>query len=239
MKSDGQWWAHYVVRYFVGTVLGVFIVLFLVTATSPSLSQQGGIPTILRALLKLEHIDKVTGTILAVVGLAFCYIASAPVLVLHATRGSLLATRRSIGCKTACIGILASGLVSWGLIHRLPNADEFNFAACVMILLAIIFVGQIFLLCLALFQKESKSFEYYDSVVKKRAEAEASGKEYMESYRHLREHGNAFLIAYFELFLGTVLYYTPLPWGVILMLWVLPSGCVWFFGTMLESRPFK
>ena len=63
-------------------------------------------------------------------------------------------------------------------------------------------------------------------------------QKYVESYRHLREHGNAFFIALLELLLGVALFYSPVPWGVILMLWIFPTAGVWLFGTLLDNRNF-
>jgi hypothetical protein len=87
--------------------------------------------------------------------------------------------------------------------------------------------------------RETKAFDYYHDLTKKRAQATAAGKEYIESYRHLREHGNAFFIALLELLLGAALFYSPVSWAVVLMLWITPAAGVWFFGTFLESREFE
>jgi hypothetical protein len=74
--------------------------------------------------------------------------------------------------------------------------------------------------------------------MRKRANADKIGEQYVESYRHLREHGNAFFIVFLELLLGTALFYSPFPWVALLALWIFPAAGVWLFGTLLENRNF-
>ena len=64
------------------------------------------------------------------------------------------------------------------------------------------------------------------------------GMEYLTSYRHLREHGNAFLIVLLEGLLAYTLFHSPSRScaTIILVLWLLPAATVWLLGTVLESR---
>lgn len=246
-KSDNRWWEFYFVRYFVGTALGAIVVLFLATANSPVFTSQGELATILKTL-KPEKFESGYIAVLATVGLAFCYIASAPILVLHAIRGSLLKVRKSTDCKLVLIfSVLvlalsgAQGAVLWSALEIKGDpwvSQEFYAGTAFLFLVSLIFVGQLFLLWLSMSGRENHSFEYYDQLVKRRASTDAAGSEYVESYRHLREHGNAFFITLLELLLGAALFYSPVPWGIVLMLWIFPAAGVWFFGTLLESRNF-
>lgn len=75
---------------------------------------------------------------------------------------------------------------------------------------------------------------------------------FVESYRHLREHGNAFLIVLFEFWLGfVILFFTNASTAtkgifdsnqairnlvVIILLWIFPACIVWFFGNRLENH---
>ncbi len=141
--------------------------------------------------------------------------------------------------------LLATGAQSaalWCTLKTKGNPlflQEFYLGTGFYSLVSFIFIGQLFLLWLAMSGREQHSFEYYDQLVKRRASADEAGKEYVESYRHLREHGNAFFIVLLEFLLGSVLFYSSLPWGVVLMLWILPAVGVWYFGTRLESRNFN
>jgi len=246
-KSNNRWWEFYFVRYFVGTALGAIVVLFLATANSPVFTSQGELATILKTL-KPEKFESGYIAVLATVGLAFCYVASAPILVLHALRGSLLKVRKSADCKlvlifSALVLVIsgAQSFVLWSVLKIVGNPwppQEFYTGTVVLFFVSLIFIGQLFLLWLSMSGRENYSFEYYDQLVKRRASVDAAGSEYVESYRHLREHGNAFFIALLELLLGAALFYSPVPWGIVLMLWILPAAGVWFFGTLLESRSF-
>lgn len=246
-KSDNRWWEFYFVRYFVGTTLGAVVVLFLATSNSPVFVSQGEVASILKSL-KPERFESGYLAVLATIGLAFCYIASSPVLVLHATRGFLLKIRTSFNWWLIAffsITVFAlSGAQSYVLWLALKTkgdpwaSQDFYAGTAFLFLVSLVFAGQLFLLWLSLSGREKNAFEYYDELVKKRAETKGAGKEYMESYRHLREHGNAFFIVLLELLLGAALFYSPVPWAVLLMLWIFPAAGVWFFGTFLESRNF-
>jgi hypothetical protein len=246
-KPENRWWEFYFVRYFVGTALGAIIVLFLAMSESPAFTSQGEVATILKSL-KPDKFESGYIAVLATIGLTFCYLASSPILVLHATRGSLLEIRahsnwRLISCFVGLILIVA-GLQSWALwdvllIKGNPwKSHDFYVGSILLLFVSVIFIGQLFLLWLSLSNREKNAFEYYDNLVKKRADANEAGKEYIESYRHLREHGNAFFIALLELLLGATLFYSPAPWAVLLILWIFPAAGVWFFGTLLENRNF-
>lgn len=246
-KPDNRWWEFYFVRYFVGTAIGAIVVLFLATSNSPVFVTQGEVASILKSL-KPANFESGYIAVLATVGLAFCYIASSPVLVLHATRGSLLKIRTSCNVRLIIIFSVivltlssAQSYVLW-LALRIKGdpwaSHDFYAGTAFLFFVSFIFAGQLFLLWLSFSGREKNAFEYYDHLVKKRAATQGAGQEYMESYRHLREHGNAFFIVLLELLLGAALFYSPVPWAVLLMLWIFPAAGVWFFGTLLESRNF-
>ncbi|WP_274362895.1 hypothetical protein [Paenibacillus thermotolerans] len=166
-------------RYFVGTVVGTIIVIFLVLHRESQVhsliltiiesgignSKQPGIPW-----------EPIHLWIYGLIGLAYCYIASGPVLLLHAIRG---------------------------LAHK----------------------GSV--------------FKYYLSLSGSRAKRKQLSQvnEYVESYKHLREHGNAFFIVLCELIFGALLFYLNW-WGMLILvfLWVTGAASVWFIGTYLESK---
>lgn len=246
-KHDNRWWEFYFVRYFVGTAIGAIVVLVLAVSKSPMSANQGGVAAILTSL-KSTSFDSGHIAALTTIGLAFCYIASAPILVLHATRGSLLKRRSTFDKKIVWMFSLtvlsATAYQSHALWVALetrghPLASQDFYAGTIFLfLVSLIFLGQLFLLRLSIFGKEECAFKYYDSLAAKRANVGGVGEEYIESYRHLREHGNAFFIVLLELLLGAALYYSPVPWAIVIMLWIFPAAGVWFFSTRLESREF-
>ena len=244
-KPDNRWWEFYFVRYFVGTAIGAIVVLFLATDSSPVFTNQGALATILK-LLRPEKFESGYIAVLATVGLAFCFIASAPILVFHSVRGSFHQSgswkNRKVMAWFSITLLIVTGLqlaMLWSALSIKGNpilSPEFYKGIAFTVFVSLLFVVQLFLLWLEMFGQEKHAFEYYENLVKRRASASAAGNEFIESYRHLREHGNAFFAVLLELLLGAVLFYTPLPWAVILMLWIFPAAVVWLFGTLMESR---
>jgi hypothetical protein len=79
---------------------------------------------------------------------------------------------------------------------------------------------------------------FYWKLATARAAEAPSVSGYVESYRHLREHGNAFSILVLEFALAFVLYSSPkfLFAVVAIVLWISPSFYSWFIGSLLESK---
>jgi hypothetical protein len=64
----------------------------------------------------------------------------------------------------------------------------------------------------------------------------AEVREYVESYQHLREHGNAFSILLLEVILAAALYAADSVirlFGLV-VIWIVPATFTWFLGTWLE-----
>lgn len=231
---ESRWWEYYAVRYFVGTIVGAMLVVAI-----------GSVE------LFSSYAAKVTAYkdqpflgvgLVAALGFAFCYVTSAPILALHAIRTHFRAAvvNASVGWRagTAAAMLVPSLAAAWWLSCSLP-------------LLAAVTAGPAIglpfgLVALAALSKFSAVERFARDLANKRAQAypkqsgpaHTFGQEYVTSYRHLREHGNAFLILAFEGVLAYALMHTPsLRYAAILLaLWVLPAAAVWFVGTVLESR---
>jgi hypothetical protein len=71
-------------------------------------------------------------------------------------------------------------------------------------------------------------------------------KEYMETYRHMREHGNSAFIFMLELVLATLIYCNTVPSecatkqlsaiGLLFAIWALPAVSAHLMGQYLERR---
>jgi hypothetical protein len=62
-------------------------------------------------------------------------------------------------------------------------------------------------------------------------------RQYVESYRHLREHANAFSIILMEIVLAFVLASLPgRMWAVLVLVWIAPASFCWLLGTELEAK---
>lgn len=229
--TDNKWWEFYFVRYFVGTVVGSAILLYLNSATTSSLKG-----LIMPGVTDATQLDAQKLALLASVGLAFCYVASAPVLVLHATRGIFLNNAskwyRISVCLAVCFTVFSAVVAYcvWPSIGRK--------SIVVASLFILVFLMQAILLVFSLLRGGDCAHSYYLNLVRARSHDSEAARQYVESYKHLREHGNAFFILLFEVVLGIVLTAAPTPQlaFISLLLWILPAAFVWFIGTVLEYR---
>jgi hypothetical protein len=233
MAEKSRWWDHYYVRYFVGSVFAVPLMLVLSKAEA------------VKSLGDLTGEDKLlNATILGAAGLAFCYLASAPILLLHATRGRhakvghtvgrvdkkskiysiiIIAFAVAVGVWIACDRTSAMGIPAW--LSFVP------FTAVVATQVARIWRSPI-----------SAIVGFYQRLAVERAhdpkeDLGRKRKEYIQSYRDMREHGNALLILVMEGVLTTALLQAA-NLGILLamlVLWVMPAAFVWFVATALEA----
>ncbi|MBM7872253.1 hypothetical protein JOC70_003808 [Clostridium pascui] len=230
-KQNTRWWEFYLVRYFVGTIIGTLIVLTLVYHPA------SGIHKLIVSSKEFEvRIDTSYLLLYGLIGLAYCYFASSPVLVLHTYRASIF-EKNTINKYN--IGGLVFSIISLLVIYMFFY-NYFSFS-----LLIIIFATQILLIWRSI--KDELIYKYYEELCNKRGEPlntegedkrHTSSIEFIESYRHLREHGNAFLILFFELLLGIIIFntstYSKILW--VLIIWLTPALTVWFIGSYLESK---
>lgn len=232
-NTNSRWWEFYFVRYFVGTVLGAIIV-YVLTVSSDSALSASLVPGVTKEI-GYPHL-----LLLAAYGLAYCYIASGPVLVLHATR-SVFANRAQSSFRLWFVGTVIFGIA---ILLAITWVKNINFTSIlVMVLAYLVLAIQVIPLFFAFLNRSENITRYYQNLSSKRSEAtsDLSRKEYVESYRHLREHGNAFLIVVFEIVLAICLWNLPkdaiqIFASAIVSIWVLPGSIVWFVGTALENN---
>lgn len=228
---ENKWWEYYAVRYFVGTVLGAAAVAFL--NAEPASPFEGQL-----AILDSKEATFLGVGLVAALGFAFCYVASAPVLTLHATRAHLRLSAIKASPFAFVIALLMPVLVAIAMLWNfLPPI-----AATTSGLVIGIESGLVFL---AIFTRFSVVEKFYRELATVRAKAipekdksATPGLEYVTSYRHLREHGNAFLILLLEGLLAFMLLHSPSRGCAIAILtfWLLPAAAAWLVGTVLESR---
>ena len=228
-SRNSGWWETYVIRYLVGTVVGGALLLFLNTSQLSGLESK-----LLPGITDLASLDAGLLTVIGAMGFTYCYLASAPILVLHASRAVFFSNNSKvsfwmIGGGVLILGVMGGflcwGNVEWKLI--------FSIAA-----LAIVLVLQIVPLTFSMRGRAAVSHEYYEKLSAARADERPGRQEYKESYRHLREHGNAFFILVLEGVLGIVLLGLPNAGFALicLLVWIAPAAAVWCHGTWLEVR---
>lgn len=233
--ETNRWWEFYFIRYFVGSVLGSLIIMAL--AFHPDSLLSGVIADLFNLneenllTLKNEHF-----WVILSFGIAFCYVASAPILVMHALRAHFdFQSNTDTSVKAWILRITITTLPLFA-IWFLFNGNTTKSAFFSPYGLTVSF--QIVLLIPALRDKFNTIFDFYKSLSKDRAKESQDRKQFIESYKHLREHGNAFLILFCELVLGCALFVSASLSEalIVIMVWLSPTVPIWFLGTFLESK---
>lgn len=256
--SGGRWWENYLIRYLVGTVMGAGCIWILMK----TLRQDVAVPDFLNPGIVGQSNYLL---ILAVCGFAYCYVASQLVLVVHVWRFSIefkwkrasgegsdiirWLRRNPLSAVVAYV-ILAGGL-SWLSNRVLSGAVE---SLALGWQLAIGFIGVQYLMCIDTFGHHRRLYDFYESLASARVLAKKEGAELIDSYRHMREHGNAFFILLAEIiFLGYLfgcqhaiygykgnaipsIYSQVFSGALFATLWIVPGAAVWFVATSIEHR---
>ena len=181
-------------------------------------------------------------TALAASGFAFCYIASSPILIFHACRVHLRFStfskqQRKFTCRTffaivVTIFIIAVVVAIICCIY-FPSLARIPMVAVVTL--------QIMLLSFVFFDWFKTIHVFYADLAEARTsnlKPKVERKDYITSYRHLREHGNAIAIIVLEVVLADALLHSPsiIPALFILVIWIIPGAFAWIIGTVLELR---
>lgn len=283
-KNENRWWENYLVRYLVPSIAGMFILMWLNNNSVKYEIVESGVikskiaevevikPEIVKSkiektgileqyfpMLKLTNgkdFNTASLTVWLLLGTLYCYIASYPILVLHAVRVYLL-TKKNISPKLFVLFILL-------LLNMI----------CFVLCLRIFFLIPVFVIIFSSFQyyflykvvEEESGYDYMKHLAKakndlipnteinteKKAEINAEKKagyikDITDSYKHLREHGNTALIILLEILLAFFLY-VSLRYerengymdfsivSIILIIWIIPAAGIYFYGHILERK---
>lgn len=228
-----RWWENYFVRYLVGTVVGSVMVISLTRNKELPFKQ-------LSDFLTNEKSDFLGVGLVGVAGFAFCYIASSPILAVHALRAHLRSAviRRSLARHIVVWSIVLAGIAATLIIWA--QEPKIVWGAYLSIVGA-----QVGLIAAAAATRFREVENFYRVLAARRgaalnhdAEHTTVGSEYITSYRHLREHGNAVLIVLMQFVLALVLSQTRSFTAAALVVagWLAPGGLTWLVGTIMESR---
>lgn len=240
-KNDSNWWEFYGIRYAQGTVIGAMIVYFLFSRNAS-----------LKSILFLPTDPKDFGmshlVLLAIYGLTYCYIASAPILVLHAGRGlffkSTTNPNPSTGTAIRLLFVLMPPTLISGYYFYSNSIAKIDGALALFVYTTILALQFVTLLNV-LYCRWAETIAYYLAIIKKRKEYEASG--YVDSYKHIREHGNSFLIVFLQFILAIPIFvFVSQPHitdedavrhlCMIIFPWIIPAAAIWVFGNKLENN---
>jgi hypothetical protein len=229
-KSDSRWWEYYAVRYALGVGIGTPLIGLLWQQYHPL------IPLTVKILSPFE--STVSALLCGAGGMAFCYVASVPMLTFHSTRRVL--SRRWGWVLALFVCVIGAALTGIAL-DRGWVSSILSLQAAAMIVLAISFLLQLFLLG-NVFLDPGPTHDFYDGLQANRAKQ----SDLVESYRHMREHGNSVSIVLCELLLAFCLWAlkTTTPGEtsaiaricLIVGIWLLPSSLVWLVGSSLERH---
>lgn len=243
-QSSSRWWEFYAVRYGMGSVVGAVIFFFL-CSTNP----------VLKPMLFGAGAGKIDGTLLALLagyGLAYCYIASAPILVLHVGRFLLDIGKSSKTPHWQAILLFLPPLTATIVffLTRSMSGTPLYFYSSVFALTSLIFWPQYLAIGVTLF-KSKDLFAFYQKLANKRSAAKGG---IVDSYKHMREHGNSYSIVVLEILLAIILFTAGnfetfstgvvstskdiyiIPYIAIIMGWIFPAALVWLVGTLFERQ---
>lgn len=239
-NSERNWWEFYGVRYAQGTVIGAMIVYFL-------FSQNENLGKLLFLPKEAKDFGIAHLTLLAIYGLTYCYIASAPILVFHAGRAFMFKSAinptpyKGIYSRIPLILIIALGIPAYLAACNRFTPTQASAAGSYALMLTL----QFRVVEAILRSRWSDAIKYYTTIINKRKSGKHS--EYIESYRHMREHGNSFLIVIFQMLLAFPLYalacapsFEPLDsirnGFIILFLWTAPAAFIWAYAIKIENN---
>lgn len=276
-SGTNRWWENYLVRYLMPSIAGVAILGWLCAHAGDELC----------ALLFLpphnKPLDATALTLLFLYGNLFCYVASYPVLVFHATRVIDFSNGKWPAKPLAdgYISVFVITILAFALFH-VHSADFRYYAAfgLALLLTGIQFVRLYQAICRSvqmggLSGSVSQAFAYAYALARRRGIPEETSssknwddepnestefggevttsrtiawrREFVETYRHLREHGNSAFIFLFEIALAALVYsvikkqgQTPVQQmgaiGTLFAIWAFPSIFVHFLGQHFERR---
>lgn len=235
MVKAEKWWEQYYVRYYVGAAFAVPLLILL--------SREKIFPAELKAAASGGWLN---AAVVSAAGLAFCYIASAPILLMHACRGRFPKSKKLYnGAAVLLAFITLIGLISLLCPISADMLQKLRYVPYILVVgVQIILLGT-----MPLFKEDGAQaiLVFYDQLGEKRAYAtrentdkslwsDSPQAEYVESYRHLREHGNAFSILVLEAILVLALSAAKsmTEFFAALMVWIVPAAFAWLIGTWLE-----
>jgi len=261
LLRNNRWWEHYAIRYLVPTMTGMLFLRWLQLAVpeffSPLLPAAG----ILAEPFTFKNLGMAELLVWAGGGFAFAYLASLPILVFHATRSleaaDSSALRRASTPAAATVFLIGASsalLVAKHLVQR----NEPWLAVAALSIVLIFSLIQLLRIVRAT-QRGFPAAKFASDLAKARTSGGSWTRkrttDYVTSYRHLREHGNAAFIVLLQAALCALLYacltatqdsgtwgnWTPSQWAayamsfVLTVLWIGPSVAVHMLSQKMEA----
>lgn len=262
MKNN-RWWENYLVRYFVPSIAGMVLVGIIAT------QQQENIAKLLPRFLitEINKFETAHLVLWLLLGTLYCYIASYPILCFHATR--VLDFKRIPAGKEDITGLSTNNELLnpylWTAVYALAiyaiyiffKEYFFDLGLICTILFALLQIYRLYKAysSLGLFTrktvvKKTAAYAYMLVLSAKRGpdlESDDQNKTVsrprsrvdIDSYKHLREHGNTAFIIFLEVAIFPSAYWCVKNfkvWELALLIgvWVFPAMLTHYFAQHLE-----
>lgn len=250
---ESKWWEGYLVRYLVGTAIGTAISL----AIAESIIRNNSATYDLPSLLQSKAADTTVISIaLVICGFCYCYMASAPLTVFHATR--MLNCQSPLGIRPTRMWLswmvfgafyLAFSVYASYTNSGMPDSTEIFLGWLVTPSIYICWSQLIRISELCLKETQSDKFKkYYTALSASRSSAcqETMSKrsDFRESYTRLREHANSLFIVVCEISLGCAIVLALSSFETIqqkvatlilmICIWISPNILLWGLANDLE-----
>ena len=243
---DKRWWEFYALRYALGSVMGIFILLYIFIQTD--IATKFGLNRLAFLIPKdPKDLSFVHLVILGVCGLAYCYLSSAPMLVFHALRVNVFKSsshQSSFWIGLVLVTIVISLAITAFLVYiGNTSLDKLEWRQIIYFFILSTFSFS-FTATLSIWGIINSNFLIVD-FYKKLAEKRQKNLDYVESYRHLREHANAFALVLCEIFFCLLLVTGLKISGSVnfapsfVILWLFGPALIWLVANGLESELTK
>lgn len=230
-----NWWEGYIIRYALGSLVGALICWHLLGEL-----KVGKYPI---AQFVTTNNDILKYVVLLLMGLCYCYVASSPMLPVHVSRCRELKKIRDYISLRAFWGFVGFYSIFAGVVLGLFGyfRGDFNFSQLAYLSLGLGASFMVFIVQYGLLPKKESDvvelFCFYDNLSFLRY---YTFTDIMTSYRHLREHGNAYVVLLLDflfawclvLAIKVDLYLVV----VVVFAWVSPAAYVWVVGTNIEKK---
>ncbi len=234
--ANNNWVDRYLLRYGPGSILGALL--------SAHFYAQRSLFGIAWSVPRDDY--KFLGMVFLAIGFLFCYISSAPILVFHFSRSIYLPRKIANRFDIASTGIM---LVA-SIVVALVLCVFFHVSVLVALNISIstVLIMSFYVFALWAYIARNDVYRFYRALALRRQEDQTG---FVESYRTMREHGNAFYIILFELVLtgyinGLLIIvrenqlivdpdFALLILIFLVLIWLFPAALAWYVAGHLES----
>lgn len=257
-SASNRWWENYLVRYFLPSLAGMLIIYWLLNNTR--------IYTFIPRFLSQDLKDFGTAQLVLwlLLGSLYCYVASYPALVFHATR---VVDFRNVSGQRAKLGCSMLNPYAWSLGFAIWQGFCAYFHQLLIGLVGALLFSIAQLVRIHLIRRQgpfgfkrgfdsSIAFAYLKKLSRRRSvitttdegediTTKSDAKDLVDSYRHLREHGNTALIVLLEIALCPLIYLSldncdeltrNVTFASVLIIWIFPSVLIHGTAQHLERR---